>query len=63
MLQISYSLRILKLVIIILNISYLVGLGWMIGCDIINDFVHDMDCYTEEAALEFPDTFIHNFAL
>ena len=31
----------------------------MIGCDIINDFVHDMDQYTEEAALEFPETFIH----
>ena len=31
----------------------------MIGCDIINDFVHDMDYYTEEAAEQYPETFIH----
>lgn len=58
-LQISYSLRILKLVVIILNISYLIGLMWLIMCDCMNDFVFDMDRYSEEAAKEFPETFIH----
>ena len=35
------------------------GLMWLIMCDFINDFVHDMDKYSDEAAKENPETFIH----
>ena len=43
----SYLLQILKLVIIIANISYLTGVGWLILCEAIRDFVHDIDVDTE----------------
>ena len=35
------------------------GLLWLIMCDFMNDFVFDMDNYSEEAATDFPETFIH----
>ena len=45
-LNISYALRILKLVIIIGNISYLLGLMWLVMCDLVFDFSYDMDKYS-----------------
>jgi hypothetical protein len=42
-LMVSYSLQILKLFIIISNISYLTGITWFTICELIRDFVLDID--------------------
>tara|TARA_B110000285_G_scaffold233994_1_gene309465 strand:- start:201 stop:623 length:423 start_codon:yes stop_codon:yes gene_type:complete len=42
-LMVSYSLQILKLFIIISNISYLTGVAWFVLCEFIRDFVLDID--------------------
>lgn len=42
-LMVSYSLQILKLFIIISNISYLTGVVWFTICEFIRDFVLDID--------------------
>ena len=36
---ISYSLKTFKLVIIILNMSYIVGMSWLIICEFTEDFI------------------------
>ena len=56
---ISYTLKILKLVVIICNISYLLAIFWLIGCESYQDFILGMEKQTEEYADEHPDTFIH----
>lgn len=58
---ISYTLKILKLVVVICNISYLLAIFWLIGCESYQDYVLDMDKQTSEYAEEHPDTFIHYF--
>ena len=41
--MISYLLKILKLFIVIANISYLTGVGWLILCEAIRDFILNID--------------------
>ena len=45
LLMISYTLKILKLGIVIGNISYLTGVGWLVLCEGIRDFLLDIDYY------------------
>ena len=45
MLLISYSLKIVKLGIIILNIAYILGTFWIIICQLEEDFYFDKDIY------------------
>lgn len=42
-LSISYSLKTLRLIIIIFNISFLTGVFWLMLCEFIQDFVYDVD--------------------
>lgn len=48
----------MKLVVIILNISYLLGLMWLVMCDIVFDFSFDMDKYSDEWANKYEETYI-----
>jgi hypothetical protein len=41
--MISYTLKILKLGIVIGNISYLTGVGWLVLCECIRDFLLDIE--------------------
>lgn len=43
LLFISYVLKTIKLVIIIMNISFLTGTFWLMLCEFIHDFVYDID--------------------
>lgn len=58
---ISYTLKILKLVVVICNISYLLAIFWLIGCESYQDYILDMETQTPEYAKMYPDTFIHYF--
>lgn len=40
---ISYTLKTMRLAIIILNVAYLTGVFWMFLAELINDFVLDVD--------------------
>jgi hypothetical protein len=46
MLVFSYFLKIFKLVIIILNLSYLFGVMWIVLCEAVFDFQFDIDIDT-----------------
>jgi hypothetical protein len=48
LLMISYTLKILKLFIVIANISYLTGVGWFVLCEGIRDFLLDVDIGKED---------------
>lgn len=39
---IKYFLKLIKFVIIILNVSYILGMMWLIMCKAIEDFVYDV---------------------
>ena len=39
----SYTLRIFKLMLVIANVSYLTGVGWMVLCEAIRDFILNID--------------------
>lgn len=39
---IKYFLKLIKFVIIILNVSYILGMMWLIMCKFIEDFVYDV---------------------
>jgi hypothetical protein len=45
MLLISYSLKIVKLGIIILNIAYILGTFWIVICQFEEDFYFDKEIY------------------
>lgn len=62
-LLISYSLRILKLVIIIGNVCYLLAIFWIIGCQTFQDFGRDIDDWREESEHSDKETFIYYFSL
>lgn len=42
-LAISYTLKTFKLVVVILNISYLTGVLFYVLCELVEDFLHDQD--------------------
>jgi hypothetical protein len=42
-LAIKYVLKTIKLVIIILNISYLTGIGFLVLCEGIDDFIYNVE--------------------
>jgi hypothetical protein len=58
---ISYGLKTIHLTLIILNISYVLGLIWIIICEAIEDFYLKVDFREENEA--FPDYFIVYFGL
>ena len=43
---ISYVLKIFKLIVVIMNITYLIGMIWMILCELIADFYMDIEDLT-----------------
>lgn len=45
MLCIKYIIKITKFIIIILHVSFTVGMMWMIVCKFIEDFVQDVSYY------------------
>jgi len=53
----SYGLKIFKLVVVIMNITYLIGLCWYIICELIADFYMDIDDLTTYTSAD-NDTFI-----
>jgi len=55
--NISYFLKIVKLVIIILNFSYLLGIMWVVKCKFMEDVIYDADYRYEEDAQLHPDAF------
>ena len=66
LLMISYFLKIFKLVIIILNVSYLFGICWLIICEAVYDFQFDIDIdvYMEGSFEgETPDLFLSYFGI
>ena len=40
---VSYTLKTFKLVVVILNISYLTGIMFYVLCEFVEDFIHDQD--------------------
>jgi hypothetical protein len=56
--RISYTLRILKLIIIILTFSYFLGMFWLIFNKLVEDFFLGTDYSVEENALEHEDAFM-----
>ena len=65
MLVFSYFLKIFKLVIIILNLSYLFGVMWILLCEAVFDFQYDIeiDTYLENSFEETPDLFLTYFGM
>ena len=43
MLLLNYFLKIFKLVLIIMNLSYLFGVFWIAVCEAVMDFQYDID--------------------
>lgn len=66
LLRISYVLKTIKLIIIIINISFLTGTFWLMLCEFVHDFVYDIDpIYDREPGkeeIEY-DLFITTFGL
>ena len=64
LLLISFFLKTLKLVLIILNISYFLGMLWYILIEAEKDFINGKTEYSSDEDLEeFEDTFIVYFGL
>lgn len=63
LLTISYTLKILKLVVIILNFSYLTAMMWYILCKFVEDVFMATDYNDPEQAALHTDTFIVNYGL
>ena len=40
---VSYILKTMRLVVILINISFLTGVFWLMMCEFIQDFVYDVD--------------------
>lgn len=40
---ISYGLKTLQLTVVILNISFILGMLWIIMCQGVEDFIHNVD--------------------
>jgi hypothetical protein len=57
-LNIQYILQIIKLIISIMQISYLLAMGWMIMLKFVEDFFLDVDYTNEEDALIHEDAFL-----
>lgn len=63
---ISYTLKTLRLAIIILNVAYLTGVFWLFLAELINDFILDIDVTSFHAYIsdeENPETFIGYYSL
>jgi hypothetical protein len=43
LLWISYALKTIKLIITIMNISFMTGTFWLMLCEFVHDFVYDID--------------------
>lgn len=65
MLMLSYVLKISKLIIIILNLSYVFGVFWMTLCEAVFDFQFDIDieAYLNNDYDDEPDLFLNYFEL
>ena len=64
----SYVLKILKLTIIIANVSYLTGVGWLVLCEFVRDFILDIDIGPDEVdtnpdASSYPPGFMIEYGL
>jgi hypothetical protein len=63
---ISYTLKTLRLAIIILNIAYLTGVFWLFMVEFVNDFILDIDLENHEDYLadeNNPETFIGYYGM
>ena len=63
---ISYTLKTLRLAIIILNVAYLTGVFWLFLAELINDFILDIDVTSFHEYIsdeENPETFIGYYSL
>jgi hypothetical protein len=61
-LMVSYAIKIFKLVVVILNITYLTGVIWLILCEFLLDFKYDISNTSESWSFyetEYEDTFIN----
>ena len=60
---VSYSLKIFKLVLVVLNLTYLLAMFWIILCKAIEDFVYGVDFTDPDVAKEYPFEFLtyYNF--
>jgi len=65
MLLLNYFLKIFKLVLIIMNLSYLFGVFWMVVCEAVMDFQYDIDIevYANNDFDEEPDLFLNYFQM
>lgn len=62
--MVSYGIKIFKLVVVILNITYLTGVIWWILCEALLDFKYDISDTPESFAFyesEYEDTFINQY--
>lgn len=62
----SYCLKTIELTIVLLHFSYILGLLWVISCEVVEDFYYDTNYYElgPDTALElYPDTFLTYFGL
>ena len=61
---ISYALKTFQLTIVILNISYILGMIWYIILEFVQDFVYDIDYRDLEDPTKFePENFVNYFEL
>ena len=61
LLIISYTLKTLKLVIIIMNISYFTGMFFLIISELVQDFIHDIEISEFMNNVHSHDVFIETF--
>jgi hypothetical protein len=60
-LMIKFGLRFFEQILVVLNISYLIGMLWLILCEAVEDFILDVDYM--EVGDEYPDHYINAFGL
>jgi hypothetical protein len=65
-LMVSYAVKIFKLVVVILNITYITGVIWLVLCELLLDFKYDIDEDPDSLAFyesEYEDTFINQYGM
>jgi hypothetical protein len=63
-LMVSYAIKIFKLAVVIMNITYLTGVIWLILCELLLDFKYEILDTPESLEFyesEYPDTFINQY--
>ena len=58
---IKFGLTIFEQILVVVNLSYIIGMLWLILCSAVEDFILDAD-FTERAE-DYPDHFLNKFSV